>query len=258
MGQKSMSNTVRLTLYANAGVCVEYRGIKLLIDGLFAYHQTGFSNLPESLLCGMLNHSGPGQDMDYLLFTHFHPDHYSSELTREYIRNNQVKHLFLPENDYKLQELLIKNRYSYTVMNSSMEACQTFQIEPDMTVTAFPSIHMGEKYLSVIHYCYILTLGEKSVLFTSDADYTESNFADALNGRNINTVLVNPLFINNKSGRDLIESVIKPKEVGIYHIPFIHDDCFGLQKIVSRDIKRNQQATYTTFALWDQALTKEF
>ena len=90
-----MENMVRATLISNAGLLLEYRGVKLLVDAI--YHTTDpFSNPPPAVWSAMLAGEPPFDGVDTLLFTHDHPDHFSPERLMQYLRYRTVRQVVLP------------------------------------------------------------------------------------------------------------------------------------------------------------------
>ena len=84
-----MENMVRATLISNAGLLLEYRGVKLLVDAI--YHTTDpFSTSPPAVWSAMLAGEPPFDGVDTLLFTHDHPDHFSPERLMQYLRYRTV------------------------------------------------------------------------------------------------------------------------------------------------------------------------
>ena len=71
---------IRITLLANAGVLIRYRDTALLLDGLFGRKDNPFSLLPPGCREAMLRAEPPFERLDYLLFTHYHPDHFDPEM----------------------------------------------------------------------------------------------------------------------------------------------------------------------------------
>ena len=92
-----MDSTLRITLIANAGLLMTYRGTTLMIDGIYGREGHPFSNLSPEVWREMLGSEDRFQKVDYLLFTHAHPDHFSPEMTGEFLRHRDVKGLFLPQ-----------------------------------------------------------------------------------------------------------------------------------------------------------------
>ena len=70
-----MDNTLRVTLVCNAGLLLEYHGTTLLLDGIYGKEGHPFSNLTPQVWKQMKAGEPPFEKIDYLLFTHAHPDH---------------------------------------------------------------------------------------------------------------------------------------------------------------------------------------
>jgi len=248
--------TVNIQLIANAGVVAEYNGIRFLIDGLQGETDTAFSKIPEDILKDMLAGKGKLSNIDYILFSHEHPDHFAPRYVCEYLKNNEVRAVFLPgkrSGDINvLTENLKENTKNCQLIELQEKGAARYKLRDDIFITAFAAVHMGPQFADIVNYCYLLTLGTKSILFTADADYKEENFTNALAGVCVDAVFVNPLFFNNPAGRRIIEKTIKPGKVIIYHIPFEEDNTFLLRKMVLRDIGRFKNDVYETNALLDE------
>lgn len=250
-----MKDKVSITLIANAGVLVKYRGIKFLIDGLYNDNGHGFSNIPVKLLTKIINGKDEFKNINYIIFTHNHQDHFSAEYTMEYLKNNDITCIFMPSDGsnaiIELQNYLKDSYIDYRLLKMSISDSYCYKVNEDISITIFNTCHMGEQYRSVENYCFLLSLGTKNILFTADADYVLSYFESPLAGVDVDTVFVNPLFFNNKAGRNVIEQVIRPNKVVIYHIPFPEDEKLQLRKIVERDMIRYKSDFYDVQALWD-------
>ena len=100
-----MENMVRATLISNAGLLLEYRGVKLLVDAI--YHTTDpFSTSPPAVWSAMLAGEPPFDGVDTLLFTHDHPDHFSPERLMQYLRYRTVRQVVLPVMEPQHWEIL--------------------------------------------------------------------------------------------------------------------------------------------------------
>lgn len=254
-----LNENVSMTLIANTGVLVEYDGIKILVDGIHYDSEYHFSKVPKKILNDMMEGNGKFKNIDYIMFSHEHSDHFSPYYTMEYLKNNNVKCIFMPlEGSEKLANLQAYiNNYSFSCRLLKLpvgESC-CYQLRQDISVTIFNAVHMGKQYSFMDNYCFLLTLGEKNILFTADADYVDSYFKNPLTGKDIDVVFVNPLFFNNIAGRKVIENVIKPTMVGVYHIPFLQDDKLMFRKIVKRDMNKFKNDFYDVFALCDEGQT---
>jgi L-ascorbate metabolism protein UlaG (beta-lactamase superfamily) len=251
-----MDENVSIKLIANAGVLVRYRGIRFLIDGLYYDNGHGFSNIPEQLLDKMMHGKDEFKNIEYLIFTHNHQDHFNAEYTMEYLKNNDITCIFMPSDGscalIELQNYIKESYIDYRFLKIPIGERYCYKVNEDISITIFNTSHMGKQYSSVENYCFLLSLGAKNILFTADADYALSYFENPLAGIDVDTVFVNPLFFNNKAGRNVIEKVIRPNKVVIYHIPFPEDEKLRLRKIVERDMIRYKNDFYDVLALWNR------
>ena len=70
-----MQEQVKATFLVNAAVLLEFRGTKLLIDGIYDENGHCFSNLSERQWEKLKAGEGEFAGIEYLLFTHEHGDH---------------------------------------------------------------------------------------------------------------------------------------------------------------------------------------
>jgi hypothetical protein len=73
-----------------------------------------------------------------------------------------------------------------------------------------------------------------------------------LENEDIEAVFINPLFLNNKRGREVITKSIKPKKLIVYHIPFADDDKYKMRKMVSRDAEKYEDQLPEINILWNE------
>ena len=92
-----MEKMLRVTLISNAGLLLEYDGITLLLDGIYGREGHPFSNLAPETWRKLTAGEPPFEKVDYLLFSHAHPDHFSPEMTMEFLCRREVKGVFLPQ-----------------------------------------------------------------------------------------------------------------------------------------------------------------
>ena len=74
------------------------------------------------------------------------------------------------------------------------------------------------------HACLLLTLGEKRVLFTADADYTLETFPGL---PPLDAVFVNPLFFRALRTGRFFQGALPARTICVYHVPFPEDDRAG-------------------------------
>lgn len=233
-----MNDTPRITLIANAGLLVTYQGVSFMIDGIYGREGHPFSNLTPEVWQAMLTGSGHFSKVDYLLFTHAHPDHFSPEMTGEFLRHRTVKGLFLPEPHTHSEERLLETLRAQgtpCVQLSGLTDHAAFNIEPGITVRAFRTAHLDPKYRDVPHFCYLLTLGGTNILLTADVDYVHETL-EMLKPYAIDAAFVNPLFFGALCHRKFFRGTLDAQKIFVYHVPFPEDDAMRMLPTLQRDL----------------------
>lgn len=257
-------NDVRITFLATAGVIMEYKGTRYMVDGLFG---TGhpFSVVPQPLQDRLLDGSAGFGPADYLFFTHLHPDHFAAAQTITYLQNNKVRGVFLPvdesdptmrQDGLRVQNWMIEHRVPFSPLNMPIGRFARYDMGSGALVTVFNTGHMGPKYAEVSNYCLLLHLDGKTLLFTGDADFHTDCFTKGLEGHSVDFVFINPLFYESPRGRAILENIVRPKKAVLYHIPFREDDSFMIRNMVKRQLERYHIEGCSVFALTepDQSL----
>ncbi len=218
-----MSNKIRLELIANAGVLIEYGGQRMLVDGLHHNEDLPFDGLPPQLIGPMLSADGPLADIDYLLFTHSHPDHFSPTLTRSYMQNNRVKGLVFPgESDKAGGVLEAAEQMGIACIAPKLQNGEAQSYAPEVLGTAGLVVaafaHMGAQYAHRQSYTLRLDCGGHGLLFTGDSQPDPIQAAQICDSMACDTMFVNPLYYIDPKGGRVIE-MLAPKNLVIYHLP---------------------------------------
>ena len=242
-----MKDQIRIVFIANAGVLIEFQETKLLIDGIYADEGHSFSCIPSVYWDEMKRGKGLLADVDYLLFTHEHADHFSPERVMEYLEYQNPKAIFMPgEGSFALEKLQLQadhRKIPCALLDRSFCKRALFMPEKGIRVKVFATKHLDKRYESVPHFCYLLQLGDKSVLFTGDMDFkseqiTENGFLDA--------VFVNPLMNHSREGKAFLQKYVKTKNKIIYHVPFEGEDSTQIRMMAQKDsyINKDNRAIY--------------
>ena len=233
-----MENVLQVTLSCNAGLILEYQGTKLLLDGIYGTAGHPFSNLGRDRWEKMLSGTDPYDNIDYLLFSHQHPDHFTPAMTLAYLKERNVKGIFFPEVAGETQTDLIayikENRIPCVLLSPQTQRA-TFCIEPQIKVRAFSTLHLDKKFQDVVHYCYLISFGNKNVLFTADADYTTETFS-AIQTCPLRAAFINPLFFNALRSGKFFSGTLNTKTLCIYHVPFSEDDSMRMRPMLAKDL----------------------
>lgn len=232
---------IEITLVSNAGMLLKYNNIKILIDGIYIDETGYFSQIPEDVIKQYDNGTGEFGNVDYILFTHDHEDHFSMKALQRYLEQNNPQGVFLPhmKNIYK-QKLIerFKDKEINFIENFKTQKHMRYIIDDDIKIDVYPATHSGEQYKQICNLCYLITVKNEKILFTGDVDMKESNFWFVPELEHINTLVVNTVFLQNTEGRRLINEFINPEKVLVCHIPFEEDDKYNWRKYITTTKKR--------------------
>ena len=238
-----MEAKLTVTLLANAGLLLEYRGTRILLDGLYDEAGDVYSPPPADVTQGLLAGRGRFADIDYLLVTHDHPDHVSPGLLREYLAEHRPKCVFLPVGMLKkypeLTDTLTRRRIACFPLESA-HSQMAFKLGEGLSLRPVLTHHVDKAFQDVPHFCYLLTAGERSALFTADVDYTQETF-ETLTDAPLAYLFVNPLFYHSRNDRAHCVSRLTPECWCVYHVPFPTEDTFGMGAMLRADAGRAEQ-----------------
>lgn len=236
-------------LVSNAAVVVAYKGIRILLDGLYKDLGNNFTELPDWEWKLMQQGKGDLANVDYLLFSHSHYDHYYSPYFFEYLKANEVKGFCMPPVDETpgLREALELTQDKQIQFNQNNDA----QLEQGIVLKHFDVRHVDAQFYGITNQCFLLTIGDTRLAFLSDGDYHEEAFEKAKDLK-VDIVFVTPIFYNNAKGRKIIRDVLEAKTIVIYHLPSIEDDRFMYYKMAERDAQKYAQEDETVL-VWNKS-----
>ena len=234
-----MDSRIQVTLTANAGVLVRCRDTAILLDALFNDKEQAYCSPSSAVLEKMLGGEPPFEHIDYVMFTHLHADHFSAELTKEFLRRRTVKGLLLPASD-RLEQAgffsFVRETGTPCYVLPEQALKTVFRLSPEIQVAAFRTLHLDKKYHDVPHFCYRITVGDQKLLFTSDVDYTEESFA-FLERETLRAVFVNPLFFSDLQRRRFFHGSLRAETVVVYHTPFPEEGGDPFRRMLSRNLE---------------------
>ena len=242
-----MKGTV--SLLGNAGILVSFAGLRFLVDGLYCDLNRNFSDIPLNIWEKMREGKGSYANIDYLLFSHWHYDHFYLPYFLEYMEHNRVKGVLFPPEEpgaKGVSEALAA--YGEKAVHFDRRA--EFHPGEDMTIKRLQLRHVDKAYYQVTNQCIWMELGGKRLMFLSDADYLVQVYKQ---GGDLRTdiAFVTPIFYNHPKGREILRNVLEARTIVICHIPFPKDDRFQYYRMSCRDVERFRQADETVL-VWNQ------
>lgn len=252
-----------MTLLASTGMLIEADGVKFLIDGLHKKNSTTFSGLSAEVLADLCEGKKElYQNINYLIFTHLHEDHFSAEYTEKYLESNSVDGFFAPEilkeKYISLNNKVEQNSDQSYYFDLSLGEKQTIRLSDDFSIEVFSAVHAGDQYADVENYCYLINFGGRKLFIISDSDYDSEYFSKMLKNEDIEAAFINPLFLNNKRGREVITEALKAERLIVYHIPFADDDKYRMRNMVKRDAEKYKDQLPEINILWNELQNLSF
>lgn len=86
-----------ITLLANAGILLHHNDTSILIDGIHINEGSPFSGLSDQMLSDLIDGKNIFKNIDFILFTHCHTDHFNANYTERFLMNNHVRGLIMPD-----------------------------------------------------------------------------------------------------------------------------------------------------------------
>jgi len=213
---------VKVTLSANAGVCIEVGEKRIWVDAQYEGADVGFSRMSTALQQQVLDSEAFARP-DHIVYTHCHPDHYSRELASISAKRWGSAKLYLPEQELEGQVLLNGDEIQFT--------------DQDLQLRFLRLPHAGPQYADVKLYGLIISVPGSNILLPGDCEVASPVLAKAIGDTKIDLAILDFPWITLRGGRAFVESHIRPDHVLAYHLPFAEDDHNGYRQASSKAAK---------------------
>ena len=199
---------IKVTLSANAGVCVDICGKRIWVDALHSKKVPSFSTVSPALL-GKLLAAPEFENPDAICYTHCHPDHFSREQTRQALEKWQEAKVFLPQSQFPQQMLVEGETWEFSL--------------GEVTLRFLRLPHEGARYADTIHYGLLILSPQGNVLLSGDCAVGAPELLAAVAGIPVDVAILDFPWMTLGKGRTALES-LNPGQIILYHLPFPEDD----------------------------------
>ncbi|MBI5402034.1 MAG: MBL fold metallo-hydrolase [Ignavibacteriae bacterium] len=220
---------LQITYIANEGFLISSGNKKILIDALFKSDY--YTSPSDSTINKIIGNSAPLNNIDYLIFTHAHQDHFNEKLCAEFLKKNQkTKFLSTPEACGKLNQA--ETGYPDIVCCDIGYGEMKEINEEGLSITAFRLMHGTSP--DIQNLAYIIKINGYTVLHVGDGFVLQNEqYLKKIEWENYN---IDVLFIGymdaNNFVLETLSNTIKPKNLVLMHI---HED--DIQEAKSRNEK---------------------
>jgi L-ascorbate metabolism protein UlaG (beta-lactamase superfamily) len=213
-----------MTFLANEGVMLASGGKKVLIDALFLKYKTGFATPADSTQAALAAARAPFDNVDLILATHYHGDHFHPGPVAAHLAAN-------PRATLATSSQVIDSLRGRVRTGGPLDARILGRTTPPgtrrrETINGIPIEFLGiphgtgpSNHLAIQHLAYIVELGGKRVLHIGDAILSDQNVrAFRLDTARIDVALVPTWVVTGTASRQAIERWVKPKQVVAFHV----------------------------------------
>jgi L-ascorbate metabolism protein UlaG (beta-lactamase superfamily) len=219
----------KVTYISNAGVLLEMGGKKILIDSLCDSTVAIYKKIPEDLERKIIEGVSPYDQIDLILFTHHHPDHFKAQTTAAFMKGQARPILVSTEETVKRltrQEPAL-DQERLIVPDLKLGESKVMDIN-GIHLELVSMLHDGKDYKDVENFAFLIEVDGSRVLHVGDAkpmkeNYEHLNLAD----RPVDLLLAPFPNVGIPSGQGIIKDLIKPKKVAALHLPYEDKDRFN-------------------------------
>lgn len=219
----------KLTYISNAGVLIQLKDRKILIDGLCRSNNPIYKDPSADIAQKIKGGIPPFDHLDLMLITHEHSDHFDPISVHEFRENNpQTVILSTPSVISKLKSHAPLNKESHHLMEFDLSLHEVeIRTVQGIKIHIFSLAHMGKSQGETRNYAYLIEYGLK-LLHVGDASPVPENY-DQLNllPEKIDYLIAPFPYIGLPSARRVIQDYINPRKIAVLHFPYQELDRFG-------------------------------
>lgn len=212
----------RITYLSNAGVMLELHDKKILVDVFCNSTIPLYKNPPAEIKEQMILGVAPFDNVDILLFTHHHTDHFDPVSTAHFSEHNPrtiiistpevISQLYDQSPNIEKDRLIKSNAFIGTIENIQING---------VGIQSVSMLHDGKDYGGVHNFAYLIDVEGIKILHVGDAKPIKENYINLnLPHMEIDLLIVPFPYIGIPTGRQLIEKYIKPKKIAAIHLPY--------------------------------------
>jgi L-ascorbate metabolism protein UlaG (beta-lactamase superfamily) len=196
----------------NMGILITSPKTSVLIDGLHEYYGPSYLNPPDAEVRKILNRNQPYSNLDLVLFTHFHKDHYSEKLAKDFLQSSARNRVI------GSPQVIGSLPGANTVNSWNKNAVLLTDTVSGVVVHGFNIPHVWqERHSTVQNVAYLIKLNNATTFHVGDADTDIAAFSRLKPGK-VDVMIVPVWFLMNKEGIRIIQEIIKPGTVIATHI----------------------------------------
>ncbi|WP_425802774.1 MBL fold metallo-hydrolase [Desulfitobacterium sp. Sab5] len=245
-----ISASNKLIYISNAGVLIQLKDRKILIDGLCRSNNPIYKDPSPEIAQKIKGGIPPFNDLDLMLITHEHSDHFDPVSVDEFSKNNPGTVILSTPNvitklrTYDSMEM-DKEQANLIEFNLNLHQEETLNFQ-GMKIRIISLAHMGKNQEETQNYAYLIEYGLK-LLHVGDADAVSENYNQLnLVPQKIDYLIAPFPYISIPSARRVIKDYINPQKIAVLHFPHKELDHFGWIKATRKSFANVKEAFIKT------------
>lgn len=216
---------LEVTYVANSGFIFTSGTTRVILDALYLDGEV-WESPSKKMQKDIVSGSAPFKNLNFMLVSHYHADHFDPTLVSRFLVNNPRAMLITnAQTDSVMSKVLkqdpqLKRPDQMKIIKAGMFGAESFE-SGQLNVKCLAQRHMGKEDAKVISLGFLMDLGGKKILHIGDAGWEDENFAPYnLPDEHIDIAFIHYWFLLDCEGRRIIDTYIKPKKIVVTHIPY--------------------------------------
>jgi L-ascorbate metabolism protein UlaG (beta-lactamase superfamily) len=196
---------------------------QVLIDGLHREYKPDYAFSPPALRRALESGLTPYNEIDVVLVSHIHLDHFHAEAVGLHLKNNPAAVLVSSD---QVVDAVKKDFQTFAGIELRIRRIEHKWKQQTMLEVAGVKIrtlglrHSGANFSWIQNLGHLIEIGGKKFLHIGDADMTDENFASfSLAQEGIDVAFIPYWYLLSESGRALVNNQFRPRHIIAVHIP---------------------------------------
>lgn len=211
---------IDITYVGNEGFLIVSGDKKILVDALYGEGIPGYVVIPAEVREKMEKALPPFQDVDLILATHSHADHFNAQAVANHLENN-TRALFISTDQAvaKLEKLSSWGKIRERVRKLNPNEGKRIQLEWDeIDLEAF-SLHHGRE-IPVQNLGFLILLENKKLLHVGDTSANQKDFEIYdLVQEQIDIAFIPFWYLTDPDTKTIVPNAIHPNRIVVMHVP---------------------------------------
>lgn len=222
-----------ISYIANEGIFIQSENKHILIDAIFDDYYDTYAAPTDEKIRQLNTKEPPYENVDLLLVTHAHLDHFNPKMVSEFLKSHAETELICPKQAIDSIVKSTNDMSSFAPRLNGIDSKTEWKalFLKDVSVhTAFVR-HGGKRNYDVANQIYLINIDGKKILHIGDAEMEPAHFSQLhLSKPQIDVALIPYWFLAYPPGIEIIKNQIKPIQLVAIHYPKVGDPK-SLQKI---------------------------